>query len=525
MTQGNRKQTDSIVPNNQNTTSQLEKSEQSSPTPYQQTFDQSVILRQSPKWPKITLLTILGVVTLGIIWSYFAKIEQAVDARGQLQPKGEVKKVQSPINGVIRELATNDQGETFEEGDYVEKGDVLLHYDSKPVKDKIESLQEIRQSFREENSFYRKIMNQAMTSSQAVATEIDRLDIPNEVAMLASNRIALKDENNLYRRQLGLAESDENLTQDARERLAASSSEAKTRRETARLKLQQARTQLEEVKVELANAKTQLETEQAKFDELSPLMEDGAIAKVRYVEQKQTVQKQQAKVDQLKKKKERLKLEIERAQEQLENTQATTEKNVLDRIAENKQQIAQIDTQLTKTLRDNQQRISEINSQISELEQQTNYQNLEAPKSGTIFDLKVGSGSSVNKTEMLMKIVPQKNLVAEVYIKNKDIGFVREGMNVDVRIDSFPFSEYGDIQGKLISIGSDALPPNKNYDFYRFPAKIRLDHQFLKVQDRKIPLQSGMSISSNIKLREDRRVISLIIERFTKEFESLKNVR
>jgi len=98
-------------------------------------------------------------------------------------------------------------------------------------------------------------------------------------------------------------------------------------------------------------------------------------------------------------------------------------------------------------------------------------------------------------------------------------------MTVDVRIDSFPFSEYGDIQGELISIGSDALPPDETYDFFRFPAKIRLDDQVLQVNDREIPLQSGMSVSTNIKLREDRRVISLLLERFTKEVETLKNVR
>jgi HlyD family secretion protein len=116
-------------------------------------------------------------------------------------------------------------------------------------------------------------------------------------------------------------------------------------------------------------------------------------------------------------------------------------------------------------------------------------------------------------------------LIAEVFITNQDIGFVKEGMTVDVRIDSFPFSEYGDIQGEIISIGSDALPPDQIYDFYRFPAKIKLDSQTLNTNGREIPLQSGMSVSTNIKLREDRRVISLFLERFTKEVESLKNVR
>jgi HlyD family secretion protein len=223
--------------------------------------------------------------------------------------------------------------------------------------------------------------------------------------------------------------------------------------------------------------------------------------------------------------KQRLLLDLEQAEEELNNTQATTQKNTLDRIAQNKKQIAQIDSQLTKALVDNQNRIAELNSQISQAQQKLEYQNLKAPITGKIFDLEASPGFVANTSKKLMKIVPQDHLIAKVFITNQDIGFVKEGMKVDVRIDTFPFSEYGDLQGELISVGSDALPPNETYDFFRFPAKIRLDSQTLNTNNREIPLQSGMSVSANIKLREDRRVISLFIERFTKEVESLKNVR
>ncbi len=47
-------------------------------------------------------------------------------------------------------------------------------------------------------------------------------------------------------------------------------------------------------------------------------------------------------------------------------------------------------------------------------------------------------------------------------------------MNVDVRIDSFPFSEFGDIKGKVIDIGSDALPPDQNHQLGVFK-RLNLD--------------------------------------------------
>jgi len=81
-------------------------------------------------------------------------------------------------------------------------------------------------------------------------------------------------------------------------------------------------------------------------------------------------------------------------------------------------------------------------------------------------------------------------------------------MNVDVRIDSFPFSEFGDVKGQLVWIGSDALPPDQIHPFYRFPAKVRLSQQSLLVNGRQVPLQSGMSVSANIKLRH-RSVMSI----------------
>ena len=98
-------------------------------------------------------------------------------------------------------------------------------------------------------------------------------------------------------------------------------------------------------------------------------------------------------------------------------------------------------------------------------------------------------------------------------------------MKADIRIDSFPYSEFGDIKGELISVGSDALPPDQTHQAYRFPVKVHLDQQSLVIKGRNISLQSGMSITANIKVREERSVMSLFTEQFTKQVDSLKEVR
>jgi HlyD family secretion protein len=97
--------------------------------------------------------------------------------------------------------------------------------------------------------------------------------------------------------------------------------------------------------------------------------------------------------------------------------------------------------------------------------------------------------------------VPSDALVARVFITNRDIGFVREGMEVDVRIDSFPYSEFGDVKGTLTQIGSDALPPDQVNPTFRFPAEITLGDQVIAIDGQPVKLQSGMSLSANIKTR------------------------
>ncbi len=101
----------------------------------------------------------------------------------------------------------------------------------------------------------------------------------------------------------------------------------------------------------------------------------------------------------------------------------------------------------------------------------------------------------------------------KVEISSSDIGFVRKGMEVDISIDSFPASDFGALMGKVDQLGSDALAPDqaKQRNEYRFPALIKLDAKDFILKDGKyiwisknknLPLQVGMSLTANIKLRK-----------------------
>jgi len=536
--------------------------------PMEGTFDRPVMLQQSSKLPKAIAWTIIGIAVFGLAWASLAKIEQVVPAEGQLKPQGTVKEVQAPVGGVVTKVHVED-------GQRVQAGDLLVSFDATNANADLVSLQKVRESLLAETNFYRTLMSQTASPAETQA-ELQRLKLPGEVVLLTQNRVALVAQNKLYRAQLRGNTGGENLDADEQAWLAIAKAEFQSRTSAARLAVSQLEQQLRQNQSQLANARAGLATDarilrrienrnieavtnarksldidKKILSRIDPLVKEGAVARIQYERQLQQVTDRQdtlldkrsqgtidfnrqlqevknrrAEIAQLIAEQRRLTFDIDQSRAELYNTSATAQKDVLDQIAANKQQIADIDSQLTKILLENKKRLAEMDGKIQQSKLTLEYQELRAPVAGTVFDLQSKNpGFVAQPSEALVKIVPDENLIAEVFITNEDIGFVREEMEADVRIQSFPFSEFGQITGEVISIGSDALPPDELHPFYRFPAKVKLSEQNLDINDREIPLQSGMSVNVNIKIREDRRVISLLTDLFTKKIESLEEVR
>jgi HlyD family secretion protein len=278
----------------------------------------------------------------------------------------------------------------------------------------------------------------------------------------------------------------------------------------AKLDEEQARGQLREIDVQIESAQANLKMNQDILDRIAPLAAAGAIPQIQLMKQQQEVVRYQSQIDQAQAQKQRLALAIDKAQEVATATVATTQEETLTRISSNEKSLAELDTQANKAILENQKKIAEIDGQLQQAQLTMQYQELRALADGTVFELKPSSpGFVANSSTPLLKIVPSNGVIAKINITNKDIGFVKEGVPVDVRLDSFPFREFGDIKGILTSIGSDALPPDQIHQYYRFPAKVALAGQVLQVNGREVPLQSGMSVNVNIKLRK-RSVMSIL---------------
>ena len=104
-----------------------------------------------------------------------------------------------------------------------------------------------------------------------------------------------------------------------------------------------------------------------------------------------------------------------------------------------------------------------------------------SPINGSVFELATsGSGYFVSKGEPLLKIIPNESLEAKVYVRNRDIGFIKKNMLSEVRIDAYPFSNFGHITGTVKLIGNDSLPPDQFNSQSRFPVYLNLNKQYLE---------------------------------------------
>ncbi|ABM70715.1 HlyD family secretion protein [Prochlorococcus marinus] len=150
--------------------------------------------------------------------------------------------------------------------------------------------------------------------------------------------------------------------------------------------------------------------------------------------------------------------------------------------------------------------LNQLKGELEENDLNLGKKSINSPVNGYIFDLKpVASGYSAQMTETIVKIVPMGDLIAYLEIPSSDIGFVKEGMDVEISIDSYPSTDFGIIEGTITSIGTDALEPDPSEQRNQFvyPARIELKSQKLKLRrGKQLDLKVGMSLQGNIKLRK-----------------------
>jgi hemolysin D len=121
-------------------------------------------------------------------------------------------------------------------------------------------------------------------------------------------------------------------------------------------------------------------------------------------------------------------------------------------------------------------------------------------------------GGVVTPAQQLMVIVPRDHpLELEAWVENKDIGFVSPGQPVEVKVETFPFTTYGTIPGKVLMVSREAVQVDKVGLVY--PARISVERSTIVVDGQPTPLLAGMSVSAEIKTGK-RRLIEFFLSPF-----------
>ena len=133
-----------------------------------------------------------------------------------------------------------------------------------------------------------------------------------------------------------------------------------------------------------------------------------------------------------------------------------------------------------------------------------------APVNGTVQQLTVRTvGGVVPAAQPLMQIVPeQAGAEVEAFLENKDVGFVQVGQDAQVKVETFQYTKYGTISGRVTHVSRDAIQDEKRGLIYSI--KVALDKQSISVDGKDVPLSPGMSVSVEIKTGT-RRVIEYVL--------------
>ena len=179
-----------------------------------------------------------------------------------------------------------------------------------------------------------------------------------------------------------------------------------------------------------------------------------------------------------------------------------------------------------KELKNLNSRIDEVNASINKLEILLSKTLIKSPINGTIFDLDItGNNYETLKGERLLGIMPDSSLEAKVFVLNKDIGFIKKNMEVKLKVDSHPYTQFGYLNGKVEKIGD--VPNKSTNDLIssqsKYPVFIELKNQYLEKNNEKYVLRNGQSITASFKVRK-KPFISLFSDVFERITDSLNKI-
>ncbi|MBQ7498613.1 MAG: HlyD family type I secretion periplasmic adaptor subunit [Selenomonas sp.] len=403
----------------------------------------------------MVMWSIILLLAVGLIWSFLGHIDETAVAEGKIIPSGQVKTVQVKNKGIIREIKVK-------EGDYVKEGDTLVILDPTTSNADYDSLKKRAAYF-------------ALDIKRLEAELSGQPFLPDNYDDLTVNDI--QAERMLYESRQGQYRADYNAA-----------SALLTQKKAA---LQAAKEGYEKYRGMYAIA-----TEKER--RLQTLLEQNAIAEFQLLEhQSQRIELERnmyAQQDML----EQAQAEMDEAQHKLSSLDETYKRDVMTSLVEARKQYYAFEEEMKKA------------------EEDAALTTIAAPCDGRVYNLSVHTlGGIVTDAQALMMIVPNDaELEFEVWADNKDIGFIRNGQEAEVKVQTYNFQKFGVVRATVEDISPDAASDEKDpttYEKYRLRLKIQPDSWDIFGESFK--LGPGMHVTAEVKIKQ-KRIIDYFLDPF-----------
>ena len=192
----------------------------------------------------------------------------------------------------------------------------------------------------------------------------------------------------------------------------------------------------------------------------------------------------------------------------------------------NKKILVKVKTsELSQEIKFIQDNLFNYKTQLEEIEDILKYSIIKSPIAGYVYEINAkDKGFVIGANQDILKIVPQENLEALVFVNSKDIGFILTGQEVELNIDSYPAADFGGVDGIISFISANSRKINDRDNNLFYEVKVTLNNQLIELNSGKnLPLKPGMSLSANIKLRR-LSYLQLLFNLFTDKSRSIQQL-
>jgi len=404
-------------------------------------------------------------------------------ASGKIIPSGRTKVVQPFETGVVRAIHVRD-------GQAVKAGDVLIELDS--------------------------TMNEAELKHYRSDLISAELDVARLTAALSED-----PDNSFTPPPEASAEALEIQRQFMRRQIE----EQRAKRAALARQRAQKEAELATVKASIDKLEATLPILQQRVDIRRELYEHQTGSKVNYLEILQTYVDSQQELMVQRSKLEEAKAALAALRESEHQSQAEFQRKLYGDLVEAKR------------------KASGLREDVVKAAQRTGLQSLTSPVDGVVQQLAVHTvGGVVTPAQSLLVVVPEDSgLEIEAMVKNRDIGFVHVGQDAAIKIDTFDFTRYGLLHGRVTSLSHDVIVNDKapSKDDNRgghgsgggsdpseqgltYSARILPDRMQMQVDENLINLSPGMAVSVEIKTGSRSVLSYLLSPLFRYRQESLK---